>query len=160
LSKGIYRVDLSAGIVTGKNEKPLGSINSHGYLTTTFRHNGKRYTYFIHHIIAYCGGLDMSEELTVNHKDGNKLNNKFSNFETITNCENVQHASKLGLLKDRRKLKGEEVGTSKMSVAQVNQIRKEYIPRVNTTRMIANKYGVDHSSIVRIINHKQWQHVS
>ena len=102
----------------------------------------------------------MSEELTVNHKDGNKLNNKFSNFETITNCENVQHASKLGLLKDRRKLKGEEVGTSKMSVAQVNQIRKEYIPRVNTTRMIANKYGVDHSSIVRIINHKQWQHVS
>ena len=38
-----------------------------------------------------------NHELTVNHKDGNRLNNKLENLELITLKENIQHAFRTGL---------------------------------------------------------------
>lgn len=38
-----------------------------------------------------------ADGLVVNHKDGNKTNNHFSNLEWVTNQENVVHAVNLGL---------------------------------------------------------------
>lgn len=48
--------------------------------------------------ITWCAGYE--EGLTVNHKDGNQLNNSAENLEWISRKENIQHGYKTGLYKN------------------------------------------------------------
>ena len=57
-----------------------------------------------------------SENLQVNHKDGNKENNSINNLEWVTNMENMQHAIRNNLT---RKVHGEEVGGVKLTERDV-----------------------------------------
>ena len=41
---------------------------------------------------------DTGKRMTVNHKDGNRLNNNINNLEWVTLKENIQHAFKNGLM--------------------------------------------------------------
>lgn len=68
-----------------------------GYYRVAFR--GKNY--LVHKLIAelFIGKSD----LTVDHIDGNKLNNAVSNLEYVTASENVKRAYKNGLHKKRNK---------------------------------------------------------
>lgn len=49
--------------------------------------------YFVHRLVATTFIGQIPEGYTVNHKDGNKLNNKLSNLEIIHHQLNMQHAS-------------------------------------------------------------------
>lgn len=59
--------------------------------------NGKRKQFLIARLVAkeFCEGYE--EGLTVNHIDGNPLNNKAENLEWVTLSENVRHAYRTGL---------------------------------------------------------------
>lgn len=46
---------------------------------------------------AFMGLVRGDFNVTVNHKDGNKLNNSIPNFEIITRKENINHAFETGL---------------------------------------------------------------
>jgi len=81
-----------AGVVvntrTNKILKP--DLNSAGYQRVTMSANGKIKRMTVHRIVAltYLGDSD----LVVNHKDGNKLNNHYSNLEWVSQSENRKHA--------------------------------------------------------------------
>ena len=69
----------------------LNDINRVGYRRVTLsRPITKRF--FVHRLVAYhfCEGY--SKELVVNHKDGNKQNNRADNLEWVTRSENDLHA--------------------------------------------------------------------
>ncbi len=81
------------GKVIKKDGNPYKTfINNNGYecLKITRKH------YLIHRLVAkeYCIGY--SEGLVVNHKDGNRLNNHYTNLEWVTTKENVQDAINRG----------------------------------------------------------------
>lgn len=57
--------------------------------------NGKNY--YRHKVIAECFIGKRPKGYTINHKDGNKLNNNVSNLEYITREENFKHALDNGL---------------------------------------------------------------
>lgn len=81
------------GIIFSKRGNPLKpSINHRGYQIVNLMINGKRKGIAVHTLVAraFCKGYN--PELTVNHKDGIKTNNKASNLEWITLYENTQHA--------------------------------------------------------------------
>lgn len=66
-------------------------------------------TVYAHYIVA-CTFLDppIYSNLEINHKDGNRLNNHYTNLEWISHRANIQHAIDTGLMpitgcaKDRR----------------------------------------------------------
>lgn len=59
---------------------------------------GKMRLLTLHRLILSTFQPNMDTSLVVNHKDGNKLNNKLSNLEWVTHTENNNHAVKHGLV--------------------------------------------------------------
>ena len=85
------------GYVLKKNRKQKLKAfpNRNGYNILHLMVNGKNIAIGEHTLVAraFCKGY--SEELQVNHIDGNKRNNTASNLEWVTASENMIHASKV-----------------------------------------------------------------
>lgn len=74
------------------------NIDSHGYCYIIPYVNKKTYTHCkIHRLVAKHFVDGYKEGLVVNHKDGNKQNNVYTNLEWVTPSENNRHAFRLGL---------------------------------------------------------------
>ena len=75
-----------------------GYRNSYGYLKITFyeKNTGKRLEKHVHTLIA-AAFYGITDDLVVNHKDRDKLNNRPDNLEYVTNQQNTIHAIQLGL---------------------------------------------------------------
>lgn len=100
---------------------------------------------FVHRLVAIAY-LDNSEKKeTVNHKDGNKLNNNIDNLEWNTRKENIQHAVKTGLKLPYKGIK--DKGNNKFSDEWLNLSKKGF-----SYRKIGKMYDVSHHTIIRTIN--------
>lgn len=85
----------------------------------------------------------------VNHKDGDKTNDKASNLEWVTRLENVRHnIHKLG-----RDCHGSNGPNAKLSFDQVAEIRDRY-ERGEKGCELAKEFSVSHSTISEIVNYK------
>ena len=63
---------------------------------------------YMHRLVAQTFlGEPTSQEMIVNHKDGDNKNNYYLNLEYISISENLKHAYDLGLKKPTRKLSTE-----------------------------------------------------
>lgn len=64
--------------------------------------DGTEKTYLVARLIAFTWCAGWAEGLTVNHKDGNPLNNNAQNLEWITLAENIQKGFEDGLYPQKR----------------------------------------------------------
>jgi hypothetical protein len=67
--------------------------------------DGVVYTILVHRLVAneFCGRF-INTNLTVNHKDGNRLNNNADNLEWMTLRENIQYGFENGQYKMTRQI--------------------------------------------------------
>lgn len=92
----------------------------------------------------------------INHKDGNKLNNKLSNLEWCTHRENIDHAKEFGLYEGNM---GENSGLAKLNWEIVKYIRQNAIPKDKKKgfKALAKKFGVNSSTVSEIYYRKSWK---
>lgn len=74
-----------------------------GWLKCHIWYKNKRITIGVHRLIAYA--FYGESDLTVNHIDGNKENNKITNLEYMTRQEQNEHRSYILKIGNRRKVK-------------------------------------------------------
>lgn len=79
----------------GKQLKPV--INRYGYKQVTLSSKGERKTYLVHQLVARTFIPNPENKETVNHINGNKLDNHISNLEWATSKEQKDHAIRNGL---------------------------------------------------------------
>ncbi len=91
----------------------------------------------------------------VNHKDGNKANDREDNLEWNTRSENDLHAYKNGL---RTPMKGSLNGMATITEDLVKQIRAEYKGE-RTYHKLAQKFGLRNDHIGNIVRRDIWKHV-
>ena len=71
------------------------SISKRGYYTVTLYNSGKRKTLNIHRLLAEYFMENFNNSLSVDHIDGNKLNNDLHNLRMCTHQQNLMN-TKLG----------------------------------------------------------------
>lgn len=107
--KGEYKISESGRLKRkGRFAKTKGhwipekfiSATKHGkkvYLRVGLSKNGYSKHFYIHRLVALRFVPNPEGKPDINHKDGNKLNNHFTNLEWCTPQENNKHAKELGL---------------------------------------------------------------
>ena len=165
--EGLYEISefgdvfgLEKTVISGKNlkcvrhyprkEKPQ-RFDKDGYKRVSLSKNGIIKTISVHRLVATTF-VDGDSKLTVNHIDGNKLNNHFSNLEFITRSENTKHAHRIGIVGKPNPKVGTENKLSKLSEEQVREIRKSDL----SSRKLGKIYNINHSVIQGIKNRKRY----
>jgi hypothetical protein len=129
-----------------------------GYMTIHFNEGGdikNRKKYSLHRLIARCFVNGYSEELTVNHINGIKTDNRIENLEWVTLSENSRLEWKTGLLD----MRGDKFPTCKLRPDDVLNIRQELSSGCRQVD-IARKYQVAPSVIHAIKTGKTWKHLT
>lgn len=79
-----------------------------GYLYVDLQYKGYRSKQPVHRLLATHFLPNPDNKRTVNHIDGNKLNNALSNLEWATYSENMKHAYDTSLNRQKRKVSNKE----------------------------------------------------
>lgn len=136
----------SIAIRHGKLLKPA---NFNNYLGIKLSNKSKATTALIHILVAKAFVDNPDNKCCVNHIDGNKHNNHYTNLEWCTYSENMYHASKTGLTKT-----GEKHYNSKLSNEQVAEIKTKYQTGNYSHSKLGKEYGVTKQNITMILNNK------
>lgn len=84
----------SKKLYKGQMIKPQLNHQEQGYFIVGLSKNNKRKCYYIHRLVAEHFIENPKNKPEVNHKDGNKLNNRIDNLEWATREEQMTHAYK------------------------------------------------------------------
>jgi len=137
------------------------SHNSSGYLRVSLTIDDKRKSYFIHRLVAKLFIPNPENKEYVNHKDGNKENNRADNLEWVTRSENEKHAWRIGLKSaETSGAKGERHGMHKLTQNQVDYIRSVYkrFDKMYGSKPLAERFDVSQQTITDIVNFRSWKH--
>ena len=146
-----------------KPEKELTyTLNNRGYLAVVIA----KKTCMVHRLVAQAFCANPDNKGYVNHKDGDKLNNSYTNLEWCTIAENNAHARATGLHKQAvgHKLKYQSAATkakalanlkdkSKLTPEQVRYCRQVYVPRSKdfSTYALARQFGTSAVAMGKIV---------
>lgn len=152
-----YLISPTGSVYSTRSKKLLSPFVSSGYLQVELNVNGVARKHLIHRLVAQAYLPNPSNLPCVNHKDGNKLNNSVSNLEWCTYKENMEHASKQGLLKTV----GSNNPASKLTEKDVKYIKSVYKKGDLEFGLSAlgRKFNVDHKAIWSIVNRITWRTV-
>lgn len=141
-----YEITVEGLVINKKNGHVLKpQPNGKGYLRVVL--GGKRY--FVHRLVAEKFIPNPEEKEQVNHIDGNKLNNRASNLEWVTNAENRKHAVEHGL-----QISGEGCPWAKLTKNDVLFIRAH--PEIDEWDL-ADVLNVSVSTIHSIRIYRSWK---
>lgn len=136
-----YAISNYGNIKNIKNGKILHPVNTpNGYLQYVFCQNGIKKGFKIHRLVALYFIDNPENKPCINHKDGNKHNNNFTNLEWCTPKENDSHARNTGL-KNQNK-----------PIIATNTVSKESIV-FSSIGEASGVLGINKGNIYRALHH-------
>lgn len=135
------------------------TLNHKGYKRVYLSVNSKKYSKYIHRLVAETFIDDTENKRTVNHINGIKTDNRVVNLEWMTNSENLKHAFHTGLFDNRnKKFSGSGNPSSKLIKEEVLEIRKLKNNGVSTVTL-SKMYNISESQIRSIYARRTWKNV-
>lgn len=144
-----YKIFDSGKVFSIKHNRFLNPVLRKGYeRVRLYKKTGEWKTFSVHQLVGiyfvngHCPGL------MINHKDGNKRNNHFTNLEWVNNSQNVRHAIDTGLKKTteyQRQCAREVLRGNTHSAKKV--INTENSKVYNTVKDAAKDLGVARSTL-------------
>lgn len=133
--------------ITTPCERHRAEHDTGAYLQVGLRMSKKKVNANAHRLVFMHFNGEVPEGMTINHKNGNKKDNRPENLEAVTYSENVKHAYRTGL----KEQNGEKNPNAKLTNTQVEEIRKIYATREKTQMELSKIYGVSFQSISKIV---------
>ena len=110
---------------------------------------------YIHRIVAELFIGPCPPGMEVNHRDGDKQNNRVENLEYVTRNQNVAHAKSIGHFRN-----GERLHNSKLNASTVLEIRRLRREQNLAYNKIARMFGVTTVTVFRADKGHCWGHVA
>ena len=128
----------------GTRKALVGKTTREGYRMVVLTVDNKKIYKNVHRLVAENFLPNPENKPEINHKDGDKLNNKVSNLEWCTSSENQEHARDMGLQK------------YKINIEIAEEIRELYSTGNWTHVNLGLKFGLKKTNIGYIINNQRW----
>jgi hypothetical protein len=124
--------------------KPIRVKN--GYCFAGLSNEGKKKWLSVHRLVAINFVDNLENKREVNHKDGDKLNNKAENLEWSTRLDNIRHSIEIGLANPKLR-----------RVKEVNQYDKDgnFIRSWVSGRSAARELNISEESLSAAANGKR-----
>lgn len=149
----MWFISKDGDVWTGKHNKMMTpTTNGVGYYQLIYRDKGTRKKHYIHRLVAKVFIGPIEKGLCVNHKDGIKSNNHYTNLEIVTRKENNDHAVETGL---RKKWRGSVHPQAKLTESDVLAIRRRVASGEKRVE-VAKDYGIVCGTVSDIIIGKSW----
>ena len=148
----LYAVSNTGRVWSNRTQKCLKLHESDGYLRVRLFSRQISHNFTVHAIVAAAFVGIRPLGLTVNHINGDKLNNWASNFEYLTRLDNSRHAVAMGLSN-----RGSRHGLAKLKEDDVRLMRAN--PAAKTIAGWAEHFGCHETNIARAIKGQSWRHV-
>jgi hypothetical protein len=126
----------------------------YGYHAVYLQRDKKMYARRVHRLVLEVFVSSCPPGTEVNHKDGNKSNNRATNLEWVTRSENCKHAYRLGLRKPTS-LARENNPAAKLTRVLARKVRA--LSGVLSQRAIARRFGVSRNCIRLILIGETWR---
>ena len=131
-----------------------------GYVTVRLVDRSRGETVCVHRLVAWAFlGAPGFERAEVNHKSGDKSDNRPSNLEWTTPAENRSHAHRVGLSSTPGSRPGVTNGFARLTDESVKEIRA-LRARGATYRSLASRFGVDVTTVSLVARRITWRHVA
>ena len=134
------------------------SKNYKGYSVVKLSKNNQGDSFLVHVLVARAFFSKPKDKHEINHRIADKENNGVFNLEWITHAENMRHASKMGLLKNKD---GLEAPRAKLTKDDVIYIRKQFIKGDNEfgAHALSRKFNITPTSILDVVNYRTYKDV-
>lgn len=158
--KGLYQISnigrvRSLSRFQSRTERLLkGEIDNRGYVRVRLSFKNRTQKFQVHRLVALGFIPNPQNKPQINHINGNKSNNIYTNLEWCTESENMIHAFKTGL----QSLSGEKNNQSKLRESEVREIKELLLAGVYH-KDIALKYNMSRRCITDINLKKTWCNV-
>lgn len=158
--EGIYEVSERGDVRRAKKGRGArvghilkNRVNNRGYAYVDLHFEGSPHRFLVHRLVAGVFLDYVAPFREVNHKDGNPLNNHYTNLEYVTHKENASHAYDMGFL-----AVGTRHPSAKLTENKVRYTRLLYSEGVSQSTL-SKIFDVNQSQISRAINGITWRHV-
>jgi hypothetical protein len=152
---GQYFATTNGNIFSLKGKKPRQlkpSKRRDGYYKLNIYNKNVIKSLTVHHIVWVYFKGEIPLNMEINHKNGNKLDNRLDNLEVVTPSANTRHAISTGLKPHQR---GDRNPNTNLTDKDVKNIRSS----TKSIAELAKQYEMSYTGMWMIVKRKNWSHI-